>query len=485
MRGLAGLAFLALGIGGLGYYAQGKSAVEIENGIAARSLAAVAGSVHPVLPEVSGRDIRLTGFADTEAERATLLAAADAVAGRRVVIDALTVVPTVQPFAARLIKPAAPAVFVADGVVPSGLVQVALAEAGWGEGAANLNIASGAPEGWTALAIAGVAALRPLETGQILVSDNSLTISGVALGPDQLGAVRAALAGLPAGTVTEEITLRDDGTPAAFQVLYDAFNGASITGKLPPGLDLGMLAEALGLDGIAGAERVKQGLLGPNGNIGVFASLSRYLPDLESLRIDAAPGAISVAAEAGLGVDLAAMQAAMQADMGADVALTLSAAAANGTNGDRRTNAATGMPQRYAGGYWLPVPDFAVSRANCEAETQAVLDSAKINFLSASDVLDESAIAVLNSLATVMIHCAEGSDLRAVIGGHTDSTGDAQMNLGLSQKRATAVRLALVERGIPPGTLKAIGFGAAQPIADNATEDGKAQNRRTTITWVE
>jgi OmpA-OmpF porin, OOP family len=131
------------------------------------------------------------------------------------------------------------------------------------------------------------------------------------------------------------------------------------------------------------------------------------------------------------------------------------------------------------------VPDFTPDKATCQAETQAVLDGATINFESGSDVLAADSVEVLNRLAEVVIHCAEGTGLRAIIGGHTDSTGDAMDNLGLSQKRATAVRLTLVDRGVPGEVLKAIGFGAEQPIADNTTEEGKAQNRRTTIEWVE
>lgn len=485
MRTILGLAVLALGVAGLGYYAHGKTAVEIENGIAARSLDAVAKSIHVVVPEVSGRDIRLTGFADTDAERDALVAAANAVEGRRVVTDAMMVLPVAQPYAAKVTKGAAPAALVAEGVVPSGRVQADLAAAGWGEAAARLVLASGAPEGWVALAKAGVAALRPLDTGEMLVSDSRLTIKGVALSPVEYAAMEAALADVPPGAVTLDVRLRDDGTPAAYQVVYDVFRGGAVSGKFPPGMDVAMLAEALGLPELAGAAAMKQGILGEPGDIGPFASLSSYLPDLESLRIDAAPGGVAMVAEAGLGVDLAAMEAAMRSDIGDGVELSVMRAADNGMNGDTRTNAATGLAQRYAGGYWLAVPEFTVDRATCQAQTESVLAGATINFVSGSDVLDDGAEIVLNMLASVMLKCAEGEGLRAVIGGHTDNTGDALMNLGLSQKRATVVRLVLVARGVPAEMIKAIGFGAEQPIADNATEEGKARNRRTTIDWVE
>jgi outer membrane protein OmpA-like peptidoglycan-associated protein len=370
-------------------------------------------------------------------------------------------------------------------VVPSGRVQQELADAGWGDAAGSLLLASGAPEGWAAMAKAGVAALGPLDTGELTVADGMLTIDGVVLSPVEYAQMEAALAGLPAEAVTLNVTMRDDGTPAAFDLTYEVTRGAMVTGKFPPGMTILDLAEALGLAEVAGSSEVKEGILGAPANIGPFASLSRYLPDLERLRVVSAPGKLEIAAEAGLGIDLDAMKAAMQAEMGADVAVSVTRAIDNGMNGDTRTNAATGLQQRYAGGYWIGVPDFVADKAICQAQTQAVLDGATINFESGSDVLAGDSVAVLNLLAEVIIHCAGSAGLRAVIGGHTDSTGDALANLGLSQKRATAVRLTLVDRGVPPGTLKAIGFGAEQPIADNATEEGKARNRRTTIDWVE
>ena len=485
MRKVLGLAVLMLGVVGVGYYARAKSAVEIENAIAAQSLVAVAGSIHAVVPEVSGRDIHLTGIADSQAERTALLQAADTVAGRRVVSDSLTVLEVAKPYVAHLTKAAAPQVMVAAGVVPSGRAQQELADAGWGEAAASLALASGAPEAWVAMAKAGAAALKPLETGEMTVADGTLTIKGVAYSPVEYAQMEAALAGLPADAVMLDVAMRDDGTPAAFDLVYEVTRGAAVSGKFPPGMTIFDLSEALGLAEIAGTSDVKEGLIGAAIDIGPFASLSRYLPELERLHVSSTPERLDISAEAGLAVDLAAMQAAMRADMGPDVAISVVRAVDNGMNGDTRTNAATGLPQRYAGGYWIGVPAFDVDRASCQTQTQAVLDGVTISFESGSDVLTADSVGVLNRLAEVVIHCADGTGLRAIIGGHTDSTGNAQENLGLSQKRATAVRLGLVERGVPGGTLKAIGFGAGQPIADNATDVGKAQNRRTTIEWVE
>lgn len=71
--------------------------------------------------------------------------------------------------------------------------------------------------------------------------------------------------------------------------------------------------------------------------------------------------------------------------------------------------------------------------------------------------------------------------LRLAIVGHTDSSGDAANNRLLSQKRAESVRAALIARGLSSSRLTAAGIGSSQPIASNASADGRAQNRRVML----
>jgi len=67
---------------------------------------------------------------------------------------------------------------------------------------------------------------------------------------------------------------------------------------------------------------------------------------------------------------------------------------------------------------------------------------------------------------------------QAKIGGYTDNAGDPASNLRLSQERAANVKSSLVNLGVAPNRLEAEGYGEQHPVASNATETGRAQNRR-------
>lgn len=67
------------------------------------------------------------------------------------------------------------------------------------------------------------------------------------------------------------------------------------------------------------------------------------------------------------------------------------------------------------------------------------------------------------------------------IAGHTDDVGSPEDNLKLSQARAKAVKSFLVKKGIEASRIKAVGYGETQPIASNASEEGRQKNRRTEV----
>jgi OOP family OmpA-OmpF porin len=206
------------------------------------------------------------------------------------------------------------------------------------------------------------------------------------------------------------------------------------------------------------------------------------LGQVESFKLDATADAQKLDIGVQGGVDGAAIQTALNG-AAAGLEVVVSTVTATGENGAVRDNVATGLKERFMGGYWLAVPQIDVGLEGCQAAADGVLAANTINFVTGSDELDGSGLLVINDLASIMARCAEEAGLKAVIGGHTDSVGDAQANLGLSQRRATAVRREMVSRGVPGTALKSVGYGAEQPIADNETDEGRAKNRRTTIIW--
>jgi outer membrane protein OmpA-like peptidoglycan-associated protein len=72
----------------------------------------------------------------------------------------------------------------------------------------------------------------------------------------------------------------------------------------------------------------------------------------------------------------------------------------------------------------------------------------------------------------------ENSQVKIEISGHTDKTGTESLNLILSEARAKTIVEYLVECGIDSSRINFKGYGSSQPIADNASAEGRAKNRR-------
>jgi OmpA-OmpF porin, OOP family len=104
------------------------------------------------------------------------------------------------------------------------------------------------------------------------------------------------------------------------------------------------------------------------------------------------------------------------------------------------------------------------------------LNDSKVTFASDSAEVPESMAPFLKIAAADLKQLKTGNVLE--IAGYTDNTGDASLNLALSQKRAEAVREAFIKYGANPDTLVAKGYGEADPIANNDTAEGRLKNRR-------
>jgi outer membrane protein OmpA-like peptidoglycan-associated protein len=101
----------------------------------------------------------------------------------------------------------------------------------------------------------------------------------------------------------------------------------------------------------------------------------------------------------------------------------------------------------------------------------------EVLFKTAKFELKPGAMAKLDLIAEAL----KGKDQPIVVYGFTDNVGAHDMNMGLSQNRAQTVRDYLVSKGIPQDLVTATGKGPDEPISDNASVEGRAQNRRVEI----
>jgi len=76
---------------------------------------------------------------------------------------------------------------------------------------------------------------------------------------------------------------------------------------------------------------------------------------------------------------------------------------------------------------------------------------------------------------------ADERQVSVVVGGHTDAVGSDMYNQGLSERRAKSVKAYLIGQGIAAGRLDVRGYGESMPVADNDTDEGRAQNRRVEL----
>ena len=115
-----------------------------------------------------------------------------------------------------------------------------------------------------------------------------------------------------------------------------------------------------------------------------------------------------------------------------------------------------------------------------KSENQLIIRLKTINFPVGQAVIMPENYALLSRVQRAIRAFGEPD---VIIGGHTDSSGPEPLNEHLSQQRAEAVRQYLVANGVLPfDKIIAVGYGSMRPLASNATEAGRAMNRRIDVT---
>ncbi len=117
----------------------------------------------------------------------------------------------------------------------------------------------------------------------------------------------------------------------------------------------------------------------------------------------------------------------------------------------------------------LPTPEECVEQINAAVAKQ------KIVFAPSSTDIEPAGMETIDAISELLRNC---QTVKIEIGGHTDSQGREVMNQQLSQARADAVLNEIMTRRVLTSNLSAKGYGEAEPIADNKTEDGREANRR-------
>lgn len=367
-----------------------------------------------------------------------------------------------------------------------------------------LQLGAGAPSDFDrAIAERGLVGLASLDSGRLAVVDRALTLTGeIGDRAAKAAAEQAVTTGLPQGYVGSTTVRLVDRSDYQLEAEVDGRQW-TLAGSVPdealrdrlkaaaqrarPGVQIvdsltvregapngfGVAAERA----IAQLGRLDQGSLAMAGQTVRMAGQTRDRLVFQSARETIAVGLpagftgtpdirlIETAAPAVNVEELAAAVAAKAAKEAADREAARKAAL-EAEKAEAAKKAAS-----------LPGQDSAekVAVDECQTLLNSILVSGTIEFAVDSAELRPESFATLLGLAHVANRCP---DTRIEIGGHTDSDGSPTYNRALSQRRAETVVAFLGGEGVDARRLTAVGYGEDKPVADNASDEGKARNRR-------
>ncbi|MEL7231330.1 MAG: OmpA family protein [Pseudomonadota bacterium] len=386
----------------------------------------------------------------------TLLGGVAAVETNFSEVDPLAVV---SPYVWRAIK-TEDGRFILDGSVPDTTTQRALLSAASDVTDAEIDdrteLAAGVPDGdWVGIAKFGLAQVQRLDSGQARLRDKRLIVSGIAMDDANRIAVTAAVSNLSdpwqgiarvtgpslwaAEHVGDTLVLSGSAETDAEKAEIASIARANFDGEV---IDNMSVAASEYEDWIEG---VRLGL--PH-----FAEFESgemaFDPEDAGFTFDgeAAPSTLQFLAE-----DMAKLEG--------DYAVDISAAASEIVL-DELSGVDLGDDPLIA----------------CQASFDLIMTANAVVFETGSAVISRESGQTLDKIMAVSATCAD--NLKFEVGGHTDSSGNPAANISLSRARAQAVSNYMQAAGFDANRLLVIGYGPERPIADNATPEGRAQNRR-------
>jgi OOP family OmpA-OmpF porin len=426
----------------------------LESDLAAQSTAALKDIVlDKTRITVAGRDVTLGADAFSEQGRRSAVAQVEAVPGVRLVDDETHLVPEAKPFVWSAERDVVRVTLGGSAPLPASkgkLLEAARVSLGGVEVADQMNLARGAPARFDNAALLLIDQIGKLKDGKITISDDKVSLSGMARELGGREAIAAALKNLPEGFSVAANEIR--APPYIFEAYKDP------------------VAVTLTLSGYVPDNNVHAAI--------AAAAARKFYSEkvVDNLKASVgAPGGFAAAVVPALGA-LSRLSTGTLVVSDREVRLS----------GDALYDAAAsqiraGLTKDFPQGFQLKAdisvkpPSAPVDATVCQQLFSELLAKGTIRFESGrADILADSA-GLLDGLIETALRCPAAN---IEIAGHTDADGDDASNKMLSEKRAQAVTDYLVKAGLSADRFTAVGYGSTQPVAANDTDEGKAQNRR-------
>lgn len=384
------------------------------------------------------------------------------------------------------LPPIAPFVF--DLALTPGGPRLAACSAGSAADAAALLAAAGLPGGdcaigtgapspdWTAAAAAGAAALRALGAGRFTLTDAAARLEpDAAADPARAAEAHAALAAaLPAGFALAAAAPAPAAPAAAAPAPAEAPRfAATLAADGAVRLD-GVVGDAASRDAIGAVAAAAFGAGAVDNALAVAPGLPAGWPGRALAALDAL--ALLKEGEASVTPDAARITGSAEAITGAGAARALLTAGAPGRVEVSVRFDAVAAAEEARQRALLEDPEGL-----CAAAVARTMADHPIAFQPGSAEFAADGDAAVAALTQTLALCPP---VDFEIAGHTDAAGDPARNQALSEERAERVKAALETADLPQIRLVARGYGATRPIADNATPEGRAANRRIEMTLI-
>ena len=401
---------------------------------------------------VAGRDVTLGAEAFSVDGRQSAVSSVEAVPGVRLVNDETRLVPEARPFVWSAERDVVRVTLAGSAPLPAvkgRLMDAAKAALGNVEVADQMGLARGAPPRFENAAILLLDQIARLKDGKITISDTKVQLAGMARDLGGREAIAAALKNLPEGfSVANEIK----APPYVFQAYKDPVAvTVTLSGYVPDNNTHAAIVQTATRKFFNEkvVDNLKESIGAPSGFAAAVVPALGALSRLSTGTLVVADREVKLSGDAFY--EGAASQ--LRAGLGKD------------------------FPQGYQYKAEVTVKPAAapVDPTVCQQLFSDLLGKGRIRFESGRANIEPDSAGLLDRLIETALRCPTAT---IEIAGHTDSAGEDAANQALSEKRAQAVIDYLVKAGLPANRFTAVGYGSTQPVADNESDEGKAQNRR-------